>query len=432
MFRGGRGHGRRGPDVYSRAVTSSPVSIGPTLAGLALVLLPAVAVAGPLEVGGLVGPRRFSEQSVLGEHDPPQTSLGSTVVVGVRVGKPLLSWLAFEAELPLTSATTRRFDLGVFWMEPRAHLRLQLPSARLKPFLVVGAGAPIAISSGSSVYPSGVTGEGYGGAGVSFRPGRGVGLRLDFRVSVQPTRQTAEWKATAEGELTAGLWFELGGARARAARGPELIVTPLDGDGDRVPDDADACPTRPEDLDGRDDADGCPDIDDDGDQVLDIADRCATEPETFNGFEDDDGCPDAVAADVDGIIGTVEGLTYAPGVTEVVPPAMPTVDMIAEVMRRHPGVRLVIVGHTDDIEAVDAAPPPPEGEAPLDPELLATQLGQARAQAVRDQLVKRGLGPSRFVVVSVGAGEPVSDTSPRGRGRNRRVELKLFVPRRDR
>jgi len=418
--------------VYCRTVTSSPVLAAGLTASLALALSAAAASASPLELGGFIGPRRFSDQSALGEHEPPQTSLGSTVVLGVRVGKPLWRWLAAEAEVALTPATTRTFDLGVFWIEPRAQLRLQLPAGRLHPFLVLGGGMPSAISNGSSVYPSGVTGEGYGGAGITFRPGRGVGLRLDLRVSVQPTRATADWKVTVEGELLAGLWFELGGKKTARTAAPTLIVTPVDGDGDGVPDTSDACPTRPEDKDEHDDADGCPDIDDDGDLVLDIADKCPTEPETFNGLDDEDGCPDKMAADVDGIIGTVEGLNYDPGVTEVAPTAMPTIDMIAEILRRHPAVRLVIVGHTDDVEAVNAAAPPPEGEAPLDPELLATQLGQARAQSVRDQLVKRGIASPRLVVVSVGANEPVSDTSPRGRGRNRRVELKLFVPRRDR
>ena len=256
-------------DVYSRPVSRSC----PTVVALVLALVPAgTALAGPLELGGLIGPRRFSDQSVLGAHEPPQTSLGSTVVVGVRVGKPLWSWLAVEAELPLTPGTTRTFDLGVFWFEPRAHLRFQAPSGWLHPFVVLGAGAPIAISSGPSVYPSGATAEGYAGGGVSFRPGRGVGLRLDFRVSVQPTRSTADWKATAEGELLAGLWFEPGRERPAPLIARVLPPTVADRDGDGVVDAADGCPDRPEDVDGFEDQDGCPDIDDDGDLVLDIAD----------------------------------------------------------------------------------------------------------------------------------------------------------------
>lgn len=415
-------------------MTSSPVPIRVARAALALAALAALesgpAAAGPVEVGGLIGPRRFSDQSVLGEHDEMQTSLGNTMVFGLRIGLPLTRWLAVEGELAMTPATTRTYDLGVFWLEPRAHLRLQLPG-RLRPFIVLGGGAPAAVSNGKAVYPSGITGEGYGGAGVSFRPGRGIGLRLDLRVGVQPTRDTADWKVTVEGELSAGLWFELGGKKRAAATATPLVAAPVDGDGDGIVDADDGCPTRAEDADGFEDGDGCPDIDNDGDLVLDIADKCPSEPESFNGQDDDDGCPDSVGADVDGIIGTIEGLNYAPGATEVSSTADATLDMIAEILRRHPAIRLVIVGHTDDVEAQNAAAAPPAGEPPLDPELLATQLGQARAQAVRDAFVKRGLPSARFSVLSVGLGEPVSDSSPRGRARNRRVELRLYVPRRE-
>jgi hypothetical protein len=65
-----------------------------------------------------------------------------------------------------------------------------------------------------------------------------------------------------------------------------------DRDGDGIPDDLDKCPDNPEDFDGFQDEDGCPDVDNDGDGILDINDLCPNVPETFNGFEDQDGCPD--------------------------------------------------------------------------------------------------------------------------------------------
>ena len=90
---------------------------------VAVLLAPSTAGAGPLELGGLLGARRFSDQSVLGAKEPPQTSLGSTIVVGPRVGLKLTSWLGFEAELPLTQATTVTGDLGVFWIERLSRLK---------------------------------------------------------------------------------------------------------------------------------------------------------------------------------------------------------------------------------------------------------------------------------------------------------------------
>jgi hypothetical protein len=98
-----------------------------------------------------------------------------------------------------------------------------------------------------------------------------------------------------------------------------------DRDKDGIPDDADKCPDQPEDKDGFEDFDGCPDPDDDGDGIPDAQDACprekgepSTDParngcpnpdrdgdtydndvdqcpdqaEVFNGIKDDDGCPD--------------------------------------------------------------------------------------------------------------------------------------------
>jgi len=74
----------------------------------------------------------------------------------------------------------------------------------------------------------------------------------------------------------------------------------LDNDGDGIPDARDRCPDEPEDRDGFEDSDGCPDLDNDRDGIPDARDKCPNEPETVNGKDDDDGCPDEldpVAAD---------------------------------------------------------------------------------------------------------------------------------------
>ncbi len=65
-----------------------------------------------------------------------------------------------------------------------------------------------------------------------------------------------------------------------------------DNDGDGIPDALDKCPNEPEDKDGFQDADGCPDPDNDHDGIPDAVDKCPNEPEDFDGFEDADGCPD--------------------------------------------------------------------------------------------------------------------------------------------
>jgi len=55
--------------------------------------------------------------------------------------------------------------------------------------------------------------------------------------------------------------------------------------------DADACPLQPEDHDGFEDEDGCPEPDNDGDRMLDEADACPDEAEDGRGPEPRDGCP---------------------------------------------------------------------------------------------------------------------------------------------
>jgi len=65
-----------------------------------------------------------------------------------------------------------------------------------------------------------------------------------------------------------------------------------DNDGDGIPDVDDQCPNEPEDKDGFQDADGCPELDNDNDGIPDTADKCPNEPEDKDGFEDEDGCPD--------------------------------------------------------------------------------------------------------------------------------------------
>jgi outer membrane protein OmpA-like peptidoglycan-associated protein len=73
-----------------------------------------------------------------------------------------------------------------------------------------------------------------------------------------------------------------------------------DRDGDGIKDDLDRCPDAPEDFDGWEDEDGCPDPDNDRDGIPDVDDRCPDIPEDRDGVEDDDGCPEGELHDRDG------------------------------------------------------------------------------------------------------------------------------------
>ena len=73
-----------------------------------------------------------------------------------------------------------------------------------------------------------------------------------------------------------------------------------DRDGDGIKDDVDQCPDEPEDKDGFEDEDGCPDPDNDRDGIPDTQDKCPNIPEDKDGFQDEDGCPEGNKNDRDG------------------------------------------------------------------------------------------------------------------------------------
>ncbi len=65
-----------------------------------------------------------------------------------------------------------------------------------------------------------------------------------------------------------------------------------DRDGDGTPDNLDRCPDEPEDKDGFEDTDGCPDPDNDKDGIRDVDDLCPNDAEDKDGVKDEDGCPE--------------------------------------------------------------------------------------------------------------------------------------------
>ncbi|MFO0758334.1 MAG: OmpA family protein [Byssovorax sp.] len=91
-----------------------------------------------------------------------------------------------------------------------------------------------------------------------------------------------------------------------------------DTDGDGIPDSKDACVLSPEDKDGYLDDDGCPEPDNDLDGVLDQNDKdaagksCANDPEDPDGYEDEDGCPE-LDNDKDGVADLEDQCPMEPG-----------------------------------------------------------------------------------------------------------------------
>jgi OOP family OmpA-OmpF porin len=217
-----------------------------------------------------------------------------------------------------------------------------------------------------------------------------------------------------------------------------VVEEDKDTDGDHILDAKDQCILEPEDVDGYEDADGCPEPDNDNDGIPDSIDKCPMKPEDFDGFQDADGCPDPdndndTVLDVDDFCPNTPGSPGGsrpgcPGLIVVTareiritqqihfefnkakirPESFPILDAIVDVLRDHPKITLEIQGHTDNV-----------GSAGYN-----KKLSQARAESVRTYLGQHGIDTSRLAAVGYGMAQPiVPNNSESNRALNRRVQF---------
>ena len=162
-----------------------------------------------------------------------------------------------------------------------------------------------------------------------------------------------------------------------------------DNDGDGIPDVRDKCPNEAEDKDGFQDEDGCFDPDNDGDGIPDLIDQCVMEPETINGYQDDDGCPDAGDA---AVVVRADRLELVKKIEfrgdRLKPSAATIVAQIAATLRAHPDIALVRIA-----PAVARG-----GSQPSD-----YRLTERRGQTLRKALVAKGVDAKRLEVKPLGS-----------------------------
>ena len=104
------------------------------------------------------------------------------------------------------------------------------------------------------------------------------------------------------------------------------------------------------------------------------------------------------------------GLSFDTGKTEVKPESQAQLDQMVAALKAQPALKVLIVGHTDNVGGIDAN--------------LA--LSQGRAQAVVAALVQRGIAAGRLQARGVANFAPLaSNAGEDGRARNRRVEMVL-------
>jgi len=211
-----------------------------------------------------------------------------------------------------------------------------------------------------------------------------------------------------------------------------------DNDADGIADKVDGCPMDPEDRDNFEDSDGCPDGDNDKDGIADKIDACPNDPEDKDNFEDDDGCPDP-DNDKDGIVDASDKCPNEPGVppdgcpkkyvnvvvTETKIEIKQTVyfdtnkatikkvsfgllNEVAQALKDNPKIKVEVGGHTDS-----------QGN-----DNFNLKLSQNRANSVRKYLIAQGIAADRMTAKGYGENVMIADNrTADGRAQNRRVEF---------
>lgn len=183
-----------------------------------------------------------------------------------------------------------------------------------------------------------------------------------------------------------------------------------DNDQDGILDADDACPDEAEDVDGFEDEDGCPDPDNDQDGFLDPDDECPDEAEVINGVDDDDGCPDEGLIEmVDDRIILEERVLFDFERARIKHAATPVIAAIVNLVAQHPEwLRLRVEGHADV-----------RGD-----EAYNQRLSERRARNVMHALIQHGVPADKITSVGFGSTRPRDlHRTELAHQRNRRVEF---------
>jgi outer membrane protein OmpA-like peptidoglycan-associated protein len=177
----------------------------------------------------------------------------------------------------------------------------------------------------------------------------------------------------------------------------------LDSDDDSIPNYLDKCPNTPVVARGKIDNKGCP-LDTDGDGIYDYLDNCPN----ASGLAINNGCPE-IKKEVKTLFQkALQGIQFEPGKFILKPTSFAILDQIANVLIANPTYLLDVRGHTDNV-----------GDS-----ISNLTLSAARASAVRDYLINKGVAEKRITSQGFGDTKPVGDNkTPVGKALNRRVEF---------
>jgi outer membrane protein OmpA-like peptidoglycan-associated protein len=176
---------------------------------------------------------------------------------------------------------------------------------------------------------------------------------------------------------------------------------PMDSDGDGVCDGLDRCPNTPKGCTV--DASGCP-LDSDRDGVCDGIDQC---PNTPPGVKvDAKGCPPPPFMPAKTLV--LKGVNFDSDKATLLPESLALLDKVATGLKDWPEIRVEIAGHCDSTNT----------------DAHNQKLSDARAAAVYQYLLAKGIAANRMIAKGYGESKPIADNKTKeGRAENRRVEL---------
>lgn len=282
---------------------------------LPLMMLATPAMAGEFSVGVGAGVIKTD----------PLDVLSTTWTVVPRVGYMFNPTLGLEADVGFMSGKTRIGDepWPYFGLTPRLHVvgRLWTTGKRSADGQTVKKAPPIqpVLAAGVGVFYKSVNDD-TGEVGDDGEPVYNLGKEfnrndVDFAISAGPGVRIPIGKSPLHFR-TDMRWIVSLGAENYQNRGDQFVnwewtaglglhFGKNDSDKDGIVDSIDQCKDEPEDVDGFQDEDGCPDRDNDNDGLLDTADQCPDEAEDKDGIADDDGCLDT-DFDEDGVLDEVD------------------------------------------------------------------------------------------------------------------------------
>jgi OOP family OmpA-OmpF porin len=409
----------------------------------------------PFEIGVFGGVHFYNKKSSLGRYSDSPTGISPDTggAFGLRLAFNLNEWVGAEAEGLISPTRTRDDQTRVVVLGYRAQvIATFIHTGYVRPFALVGFGGLSSYPGNTDVVPRDTDDFFHFGVGAKVPINDMFGLRIDGRIMAPPAFASSIAKSGTETHYDGPDWEVLLSAYAGfgasppppppPAPKPAPVVDPdpdhdgivgaadkcpnepedfdgfqdddgcpdLDNDGDGIPDKLDKCPNEPEDKDGFQDEDGCPDPDNDGDGIPDVSDKCPNQPETVNGYQDEDGCPDEVPAAVKKFTGIIQGINFKTKSAEILKGSHVVLDKAVQVLVDYPDVKLEISGHTDNV-----------GKAEFNMEL-----SQKRAESVKNYFVSKGISADRLIAVGYGMDKPItSNKTAADKAKNRRTEFKL-------